>query len=193
MVGLLDFIGDDDDSMTALAKPWWAFGTSQRSARPTTISPLAKTPDPIGLRKLIDSSPGWLGKPWTMGDRGSGSTASDSRWGGVPIDGSAHIPGIDPGTPNARRSGSDLRMSWPIRSLPQRAQVLPDNFEIEYTQENLTPDEARKRLDAAADKTYYPSSDGGVSVVLSGNVTKIGDGATITTAEFLRSRRKGTC
>src|SRR5262249_45407827 len=83
------------------------------------------------------------------------------------------------------RSGST---SW--RNHVERAQVLPDNFEIEYTQQNLTPDEARARLSAANPKKFYGDSDT-TSAVLGGNVTEIGDGGTVTNGQVLTVTRRG--
>src|SRR5262245_41710957 len=78
--------------------------------------------------------------------------------------------------------------SW--RNHVEPAQILPDNFEAEYTQQNLTPDEARARLSAANPKKYYGDSDT-TSAVLGGNVTQIGDGGTVTNGQVLTVTRRG--
>ena len=76
------------------------------------------------------------------------------------------------------------------RGRVERAQVLPDNFEVEYTQQNLTSDEARARLNAANPKGYYGDADT-TSVVLWGDETKIGGGATVTNGQVLTVTSRG--
>src|SRR5215216_3181838 len=59
------------------------------------------------------------------------------------------------------------------------AQVLPDSFDVEYTQQSLTPDEASQWLNAAQNPEYFDGPDG-ASVAMSDRVTRIGNGGTVS-------------
>src|SRR5262245_14305288 len=116
MAGLLDFIGDDDDWMTASAK--------------------ANSPQP--LPGLLDGS-GLLG--------GSTMAYSQRSWPPSWWNSAAALP-----TTNSTIERTPTQAE-PHRGV-ERTQVLPDNFEIGYTQQSLTPDEARARWNAADPKEY---------------------------------------
>jgi hypothetical protein len=69
-------------------------------------------------------------------------------------------------------------------------QAPPDGFEIEYIETILTPDQALERLNAA-DKPEYFLGPEGRSVALWGNVTRLGNGGTVTNGQVLTVTPQG--
>ena len=70
------------------------------------------------------------------------------------------------------------------------AQAPPDGFEVEYIETILTPDQALERLNAA-DKPEYFLGPEGSSVALWGNVTRLGNGGTVTNGQVLTVTPQG--
>ena len=82
----------------------------------------------------------------------------------------------------------------PWRNHVEPAQVLPDNFQVEYIEKPLTFDEALAELQAVTGGTYYPTIPPGpdsTSVVLWGDETKVGNGATVTNGKVLTITPQG--
>jgi hypothetical protein len=63
---------------------------------------------------------------------------------------------------------------------------VPGDFEIEYTQQSLRPDEVIDRLNTAAKPEFFRRPDGSVSAVaLNANILRIGPGGTVYNGQVI--------
>jgi hypothetical protein len=172
----------------------------QRGAAPADVAPFVPAP---GADAQPGAPPGAAqagARVRGLGQAGGGGAIAEwadnreSEWA-PPVRIAAEAgPGAQPiargGSTDIPR-GSDADRGAHFGADTSYAQTAPGDFEIEHTQQSLTPDQVNTRLNAADKPRFFLGPDGTVSIALNGDFAPVGKGGTVTNGQVITVTPQG--